>query len=99
MAFSKAPPTTAVTTAMVCAGAVGAQFVAGKAARDAVFLANLEVTALPMMVVATAALSILLVALSSRGLRRVSPGILIPATFAINAALLLVDWVLTSRAP
>ena len=67
MALPKAQPTTAVTTAMVCAGAVGAQFVAGKAARDALFLANLDVTALPAMVVATAAFSILLVALSSRG--------------------------------
>ena len=99
MAFPKAQPTTAVTTAMVCAGAVGAQFVAGKAARDALFLANLDVTALPMMVVVTAAFSILLVALSSRGLRRVPPGTLIPLTFAINAALLLVDWTLTSVAP
>ena len=60
-------------------GAVGAQFVAGKAARDALFLANLDVTALPTMVVATAAFSILLVALSSRGLRRVPPGTLDPA--------------------
>ena len=99
MEFPKAQPTTAVTTAMVCAGAVGAQFVAGKAARDALFLANLDVTALPMMVVVTAAFSILLVALSSRGLRRVPPGTLIPLTFAINAALLLVDWTLTSVAP
>jgi hypothetical protein len=99
MAFPKAQPTTAVTTAMVCAGAVGAQFVAGKAARDALFLANLDVTALPAMVVATAVFSILLVALSSRGLRQVPPGILIPSAFALSAALLLADWALTSVAP
>jgi ATP:ADP antiporter, AAA family len=99
MALPKAQPTTAVTTAMVCAGAVGAQFVAGKAARDALFLAHLDVTALPAMVVATAAFSILLVVLSSRGLRRVPPGTLIPAAFALSAALLLADWALTSVAP
>ena len=99
MAFPKAQPTTAVTTAMVCAGAVGAQFVAGKAARDALFLANLDVTALPAMVVATAAFSILLVVLSSRGLRSVPPGTLIPAAFALNAALLLADWALVSVVP
>ena len=99
MAFPKAQPTTAVTTAVVCAAAVGAQFVAGKAARDALFLANLDVTALPAMVVATAAFSILLVVLSSRGLRRVPPGTLIPSAFAINAILLLADWALASAAP
>ena len=64
MEFPKAQPAPAVTTAMVCAAAVGAQFVAGKAARDALFLANLNVTALPAMVVATAGFSILLIALN-----------------------------------
>src|SRR4026208_776644 len=99
MALPKAQPTTAVTTAVVGGGAVGAQFVAGKAARDALFLRNLDVTALPAMVVATAALSILLVVLSSRGLRRVPPGTLIPAAFGVSAALLLADWALMSWAP
>jgi len=99
MEFPKAQPTTAVTTAMVCAGAVGAQFVAGKAARDALFLANLDATALPAMVVATAAFSILLIALSSRCMRSVPPGTLIPAAFGVSAALLLGDWVLMSWAP
>jgi ATP:ADP antiporter, AAA family len=99
MEFPKAQPAPAVTTAMVCAGAVGAQFVAGKAARDTLFLANLDVTALPAMVVATAAFSILLVALSSRGVRRVAPGTLIPIAFAISAALFLADWVLLGLFP
>jgi hypothetical protein len=99
MAFPQAQPTTAVTTAMVCAGAVGAQFVAGKAARDALFLANLDLTALPAMVIATAAFSILLIALSSRGLRRVTPGAFVPAAFTVSAALLLADWALMPIAP
>ena len=84
---------------MVCAGAVSAQFIAGKATRDALFLANLDVTALPAMVIATAGLSILLVAASSRGLRQVSPGIVIPAAFAVSGLLLLGAWALTAIAP
>jgi hypothetical protein len=99
MEFPKAQPTPAITSAMVCAAAVGAQFVAGKAARDALFLANLDVTALPAMVVATAVFSILLVALSSRGLRRVAPGTLVPAVFALSAALFLADWALSTVRP
>ena len=99
MEFPKAQPGPAVTTAMVCAGAVGAQFIAGKAARDALFLANVGVTALPAMVVATAAFSILLIALSSRGLRRLAPATFVPIAFAVSAALLLVDWALLPYAP
>jgi ATP:ADP antiporter, AAA family len=99
MEFPKAQPAAAVTTAMVCAGAVGAQFIAGKAARDALFLANVGVTALPAMVVATAAFSILLIVLSSRGLRRLAPGTFVPIAFAVSGALLLVDWALIPYAP
>jgi hypothetical protein len=84
---------------MVCAGAIGAQFVAGKATRDALFLTNLDVTALPLMVVATAAFSIVLIALSSRGLRRVPPATFVPSAFAASAALLLADWALMPLAP
>ena len=41
------PNRSAVAAAMVCCGAVSAQFVAGKATRDALFLANADVTMLP----------------------------------------------------
>ena len=99
MEFPKAQPNSAVTTAMVCAGVVGAQFIAGKATRDALFLKNLDVTALPAMVMMTAAFSIVLVALSSRGLRRIAPGVFVPVAFVVSAVLLLVDWVLTPVAP
>jgi|RhiMethySRZTD1v2_1073278.scaffolds.fasta_scaffold05741_10 ATP:ADP antiporter, AAA family len=99
MELRKAQPNSAVTTAMVCAGAVGAQFIAGKATRDALFLKNLGVTALPLMVMATAVVSIALVALSSRALRRISPGAFISAAFALSAALFLLDWVLVPIAP
>lgn len=84
---------------MICSGAVSAQFIAGKATRDALYLAHLDVTTLPAMVVATAVFSILLVFASSRGLRRVSPGTFVPVAFALSAALLLASWVLTFFMP
>ncbi|MBI2827647.1 MAG: hypothetical protein HYX77_00060 [Acidobacteria bacterium] len=99
MAFSRAPSDSVVATAMVCAGAVGAQFIGGKATRDALFLAYLDVSSLPAMVMATAGVSILLVALSSRCLRRVAPSVAVACAFTVSAALLLLEWALTSRAP
>jgi hypothetical protein len=99
MAFFNAQSEAAMATAMVCAGAVSAQFIAGKATRDALFLANLDVTSLPAMVVATAVFSILLVALSSWILRSVTPATFVPMTFVLSAALLTGAWMLTPAAP
>jgi AAA family ATP:ADP antiporter len=84
---------------MVCSGIVTAQFIAGKATRDALYLAHLDVTTLPAMVVATSAVSILLVAISTRVLRRTAPGVFIPLIFAASAALLLAAWGIVSAAP
>src|SRR6185369_3315657 len=86
-------------TAMVCAAAVTAQFVGGKATRDALFLASLDYTALPTMLIATSACSILLVVISSRGGSKIAPGRLVPALFAASAVLLLLEWALTYQAP
>ena len=99
MTSSRPDPGAAVLTAMICAGAVSAQFIAGKATRDALYLGSLDVTSLPMIVIATAAFSILLVVLSSLVLRRISPAIVIPLAFAVNAGLLLVEWSLASTHP
>ena len=96
MASSRPDPGAAVLTAMMCAGAVSAQFIAGKATRDALYLGSLDITSLPMIVIATAAFSILLVMLSSRVLRQVSPATVVPVAFAVNAALLLIEWRLAS---
>jgi len=84
---------------MICSGAVSAQFIAGKATRDALYLANLDVTTLPAMVIGTAALSILLVIGSSRGLQKVSPSTFVPVAFATSAALLVASWTLTFSMP
>ena len=99
MTSSRPDPGAAVLTAMICAGVVSAQFIAGKATRDALYLGSLDVTSLPMIVIATAAFSILLVVLSSLVLRRISPAIVIPLAFAVNAGLLLVEWSLASTHP
>jgi ATP/ADP translocase len=89
----------AVFTAMICSGVVSAQFIAGKATRDALYLAHLDVTTLPAILVATAVVSILLVIVSSRSLRAITPGTFVPATFVISAVLLLGSWLLLATAP
>src|SRR5262245_24832467 len=86
--------------AMGCAGAVTAQFVSGKATRDALFLASLDFSSLPSMLVATSACSIVLVALNAMAGRRVAPGRIVPTAFAVSGVLFLVEWYLTfTRAP
>ncbi|MGE0703779.1 MAG: Npt1/Npt2 family nucleotide transporter, partial [Vicinamibacterales bacterium] len=99
MTPSRSQPDATVATAMVCAAAVTAQFVAGKAVRDTLFLQYLAVTSLPVMFIVTALVSIALVALSSRVLRVVPPHIFVPLSFVLSAALLLVEWGLAVAAP
>jgi hypothetical protein len=99
MNSSRTDSGSAVLTAMICAGAVSAQFIAGKATRDALYLGALAITTLPVMVIATAAFSIVLVMLSSRTLRRASPAVVVPLAFLINAVLLFVEWGLADTAP
>jgi hypothetical protein len=77
---------------MWCSAVVSAQFIAGKAARDAIFLAHYDVTALPAMIAITAAVSILLVLANARILRRVPPATLIPWLCAVSGAGLLASW-------
>jgi ATP:ADP antiporter, AAA family len=84
---------------MICAGAVTAQFVGGKATRDALYLAQLDITSLPLMVVVTSLVSIGVVALASRYLQHLSPAIFVPVGFAVSAVLLLIEWGLTFSAP
>src|SRR5258706_11750366 len=85
--------------AMLCAAAVTAQFVGGKATRDALFLASLDFTWLPTMVIVTSAFSILFVVLHGAAAGKLAPSKLVPAYFAGSGLLFLVEWLLTSRAP
>jgi hypothetical protein len=89
----------AVVAAMVCSAAMSAQFVAGKAARDALFLATADVTALPAMVALTAVASIGLVALSSLAFRRMRPARLVTLAFGASALFLLLDWITLDLSP
>jgi AAA family ATP:ADP antiporter len=82
---------------MLCAGAVTAQFVGGKATRDALFLASLDLTALPAMLVATSVCSILLVALNSKAALRFRPAALVPAAFVASGVLFLFEWLLAAH--
>ncbi|PYR38542.1 MAG: hypothetical protein DMF90_02975 [Acidobacteria bacterium] len=92
-------PRADVLTAMFGAAMVTAQFVAGKATRDALYLANLDVTTLPAMVIATSLLSIALVVLSSKVLRRVPTAVFVPALFLISALMLMVERLLVATSP
>lgn len=92
-------PGSAVVTAMMCAAAATAQFIAGKATRDALYLEQFNVTSLPAIVAATSVVSICLVILSSKCLRRVPPATFVPLLFAGSALLLLVEWALVAVAP
>jgi hypothetical protein len=84
---------------MMCAASVTAQFVAGKAARDAIYLANLPVTSLPAMVFVTSGCAILIALASAKVLRRLSPAAFVPAAFAAFAVLFLIEWMVAPAAP
>jgi hypothetical protein len=84
---------------MLCAAAVTAQFVAGKATRDALFLSALNVTALPTMLIATSICSIVAVAAYTRWSRRFAPSTLVPASFIVSALLFVGEWLFRASAP
>ncbi len=89
----------AFLAAMLAAGAVTAQFVGGKALRDALFLAHLDVTSLSAMVVASAGVSLAMVAVSAKIVTRLSPARFVPLAFMVSAILLLAEWGLVYAMP
>src|SRR5690349_19996055 len=100
MTVSRPQPRDAgVPAAMVCAGAISAQFIAAKADRYAFYLAHLDVTSLPTMVVVTSALSIALAIAGSRALKDASPARFVPAGFALSAVFFLLASALGTLAP
>lgn len=76
-----------ITAAAMIAGQVG-----GKAIRDALFLSRYPVTALPAVLLVTAALSVGAALLAARALTSRGPHRVIPATFGASAALMLATW-------
>jgi len=85
--------------AMWCAASVTAQFISGKATRDALFLTSLDVTALPMMLIATSIFSICLVAAAARLSARVRPAVFVPLAFLASALFYIVEFAARSIAP
>jgi hypothetical protein len=96
--ISRRTPPQSMLTALVCSAAVTAQFVSGKATRDALFLTALDYTALPAMLIATSACSLLLVLVNAKSGNKIAPARLVPALFAVSGVLLLIEWVLTYQA-
>ena len=84
---------------MSAAAVVTAQFVAGKATRDALFLTSVDFTALPVMLMTASAVSLLLVFASSRVSRRIPPATLIPALFVASGLLFIVEWLVRAQSP
>lgn len=85
--------------ALVGVAAATAQCVAGNATRDALFLTSLGFTALPLMIVATAVCSILLVAAYRAGSRVIAPPTLMRSMLLVSGALFVGEAFLRSSAP
>lgn len=77
---------------MPVAGAMIAHQVAGKAVRDATFLAAWPVAHLPAMVIATAVLVVLTVPAYSRLLERFGPRLVVSIGFVASAAAHVAEW-------
>jgi AAA family ATP:ADP antiporter len=84
---------------MCCAAAVSAQFISGKATRDALFLTSLDPTALPAMLIATSIFSIFLVGASARWSRQIRPAAFVPAAFLASALLYVCEFAVRSLSP
>jgi ATP/ADP translocase len=89
----------AVVAAMLAAGALIAQQVAGRATRDALFLSTFHVSSLPLVMIAAAVVSALAVLGFSAALSRRSPARVVPIAIAAGTALLLAEWGLSLVQP
>jgi hypothetical protein len=93
--FGPAP----IRPAVLAAGLLIAQQVAGKATRDAFFLSQFDVTSLPLMGATSALLSLLAVLAFSRGMAALSPALMVPLAMGASAALLTGEWLLSGPFP
>ncbi|HXV14147.1 MAG TPA: Npt1/Npt2 family nucleotide transporter [Candidatus Krumholzibacteria bacterium] len=88
-----------VVIASVCAFAIIATQVAGKAARDALFLTYFDISALPLVLIASALVSIGAVLGTARSMTVLGPARAIPPWFFASAVLLAAEWLLAMRYP
>ena len=94
------PATSAVVhSAILAAGLLTAQQVAGKATRDALFLSQFDVTALPLAAAAAAIVSLIAVFAFAQGMARLTPARMVPLALVTSSALLLVEWALSWEMP
>jgi len=78
--------------AALCGGAMIGQHTASRAARDAIFLTEYDVTALAPMQIVSSISSVLLAALLGRWMTRVTPAVALPRLYFGSAALWAIQW-------
>lgn len=88
-----------VLGATLCAVVVLASQLAGKAARDAIFLQRFSVTNLPLLLAVSSALAIAVTFLFARTLRRGIPVRVVQIANVVSAALMIVEWALLAQFP
>ena len=86
-------------SAAIASGAMIAQQVAGKAARDALFLSSFKVEDLPPMMAASAVVSLFAALGLSRLMVRYSPAKVVPVVFAASGGGLVAEWGVSFVAP
>ncbi len=88
-----------VPFASVAAFVMLAQLVAGRATREALFLANFEADDLPYAMAAAGVLSVAGSIPAAKALAHFGPGRVVPFFFALSTLLFTVEWLLAHRAP
>jgi hypothetical protein len=88
------PPDHATLAALWCAALLMAQFVGGRAARDALYLSHMPVETLPAVVLASALTSVVLALAWSRLLARIAPERFLVAALLAGGALFVAVWLL-----
>ncbi len=84
--------TGALWPSAITSGSLIAQHVAGKAARDTLFLTHFGISLLPAAMIGAALASSLAMVAISRALSRYSPARVVPWIFGIGAVLFLFEW-------
>lgn len=84
---------------MIAAAVMVSYQTAGKAARDAIFLAHYDVSQLPAMVIAAAAGAMVFSLLSLRWIGRFGPSRVVSWTFLSSGLLQIVEWFALPHAP
>jgi hypothetical protein len=84
---------------MLAAGLMMAHQVAGKAARDSIYLSTFPVSDLPKVVMAAAAAALLLTFISARAMSVYGPRRVVPAGFILSAVGHVAEYALLGQAP